>query len=280
MALQGSGQISLANLQTEFGGTNPISISEYYRDGAYVTSNNTVVPASGVISLSKFYNTTAQFTFTNSTNYSTAQDLRTLALNAGWDGTDYLVVINNGIFSSNNTGQYPLTISGSFPNGVALINNYYIVGMGGQGGSYGQPGLPAGHGLLVQTAVTITNNGVIAGGGGGGSGSPPLGWDGIVISTSGGGGASGLTPALGGPSAGVRTGDGYPSSWGGILYNIPGSSKQDGTGGVVNSPSGVGGTWGNAGGNTYAGGGAGGYSVVGNSYVTWVATGTRYGALV
>lgn len=48
MALQTSGAISLANVQTEFGGVNPISISEYYGkvDG---------IPASGTISLSHFY---------------------------------------------------------------------------------------------------------------------------------------------------------------------------------------------------------------------------------
>ena len=30
MALQSSGAISLENIQTVFGGTNPISLSEYY----------------------------------------------------------------------------------------------------------------------------------------------------------------------------------------------------------------------------------------------------------
>lgn len=52
MALQSSGAISLANVQTEFGGSNPISISEYY--GAA-----TGVPGSGIISLSDFYGTSA-----------------------------------------------------------------------------------------------------------------------------------------------------------------------------------------------------------------------------
>ena len=59
MALPGSGAISLSQLQTEFGGTNPISLSEYYRNGAYTTSNNTGVPISGTISLSQFYGATA-----------------------------------------------------------------------------------------------------------------------------------------------------------------------------------------------------------------------------
>lgn len=41
MALQTSGAISLLNLQNEFGGSNPISISEYYRGGGLVPSTRT-----------------------------------------------------------------------------------------------------------------------------------------------------------------------------------------------------------------------------------------------
>jgi hypothetical protein len=55
MAIQSSGAISLSDLQTEFGGENPIGLDEYYRDGAYVTSNNTNVPTSGAISINSFY---------------------------------------------------------------------------------------------------------------------------------------------------------------------------------------------------------------------------------
>lgn len=52
MALQASGAISLGNLQTEYGGANPISLSEYYRNGTYVpdsivTSTLVREPASG-----------------------------------------------------------------------------------------------------------------------------------------------------------------------------------------------------------------------------------------
>jgi hypothetical protein len=38
MALQGSGTISLSQVQTEFTGANPISMSEYYKNGPYVPS--------------------------------------------------------------------------------------------------------------------------------------------------------------------------------------------------------------------------------------------------
>lgn len=38
MALQSSGTISLSQVQTEFTGANPISMSEYYKNGPYVPS--------------------------------------------------------------------------------------------------------------------------------------------------------------------------------------------------------------------------------------------------
>ena len=41
MALQTSGAISLLNLQNEFGGSNPINISEYYRGGGLVPPTRT-----------------------------------------------------------------------------------------------------------------------------------------------------------------------------------------------------------------------------------------------
>jgi len=57
MAMPSSGTITFAQLQTEFGGSNPISLSEYYRGGGLVpniTANN-AVPTSGAIDLQDFY---------------------------------------------------------------------------------------------------------------------------------------------------------------------------------------------------------------------------------
>jgi len=57
MVLQTSGAISLNDIQTEFGGSNPININEYYRGGANVpdTAANSGIPTSGTISLDDFY---------------------------------------------------------------------------------------------------------------------------------------------------------------------------------------------------------------------------------
>lgn len=73
MAMPGSGAISFSQLQTEFGGANPISLSEYYNGGAYVS--NGAVPSSGAISMNQFYGLAAGWTVTEGGT----------ALNAGFD---------------------------------------------------------------------------------------------------------------------------------------------------------------------------------------------------
>mgnify|MGYP000344171740 CR=1 FL=1 len=57
MALQNSGAISLSDIQNEFGGSNPINISEYYRGGNNVPniSANSNIPTGGTISFNDFY---------------------------------------------------------------------------------------------------------------------------------------------------------------------------------------------------------------------------------
>lgn len=57
MALQSTGAISLNDVQTEFGGSNPIGIDEYYRGGSNVpdTPANSSIPTSGTIAMDDFY---------------------------------------------------------------------------------------------------------------------------------------------------------------------------------------------------------------------------------
>lgn len=61
MALPSSGPLTMADIQTEFGGSNPISLSEYYAGGAYVPAGTSgtygAVPSSGTISIRNFYGT-------------------------------------------------------------------------------------------------------------------------------------------------------------------------------------------------------------------------------
>ena len=61
MTLPASGPLSLSDIQTEFGGSNPISLSEYYAGGGLVPAGTSgtygAVPSSGALSIQNFYGT-------------------------------------------------------------------------------------------------------------------------------------------------------------------------------------------------------------------------------
>jgi hypothetical protein len=63
MTIPSSGPVTFTDIQTEFGGTNPIALNEYYAGGTYVPAGTTgtygAVPSSGQISVQNFYGTTA-----------------------------------------------------------------------------------------------------------------------------------------------------------------------------------------------------------------------------
>jgi hypothetical protein len=73
MALPSSGPLSLTDIQTEFGGTNPIGLSEYYAGGGLVPAGTTgtfgAVPSSGTISIQNFYGTANLYTINNSLRF-------------------------------------------------------------------------------------------------------------------------------------------------------------------------------------------------------------------
>ncbi len=276
MTLPVSGPISLNAVNVELGlsGTTSINMNQ--------ASVRTLfgVP-SGTIRMSDGYGKANQFAFTISSD-TTNGNLRTLAVNAGWNQTSKVVAtISAGIYvSANSTGTPGLTISGSFPGGVELINNGFIIGMGGNGGNGGGPfaGSPSGGGsggtaLSVSTAVSITNNGTVGGGGGGGQAqyNGPSGCCGTPIygGAGGGGGRTGRTNSSGGTGALGNALTGYARA----------SDGSPGTAASAGGGSASGGNWGSSGGSSGAAGGAAGACTSGNSNITWVVTGTRLGAL-
>jgi hypothetical protein len=187
-----------------------------------------------------------------------------------------------------------LTISGAFPGGLTLTNQGHIVGGGGNGATGGStpngffpnvsgdaPGTPGQPGLLAQTAVNLDNQGVIAGGGGGGGA---------------GGGGYYNYPRQAGGGGGGRSG--AVNSTGGARLGTDGTFTAPGAGGPLSGSAGhlfagaggAGGEWGALGQNGMPGGtitgatapvpaSGGGAAVVGNSNITWIATGARYGAI-
>jgi len=213
------------------------------------------------------------------------------------------VTVESGVFVSSADVDIAAFITDDrWPSGVTLklVNDGTIAGRGGDAGyryvsgtSYSD-GEDGGTGLLANHAIEITNNGVIGGGGGGGGNGRT--WRITSFHTSHGGqggggrclGYAGATGIFAGPYGTSGTYTNYGLGANGVSYNGDtangtggdggdggdlGQDGQDGTAGIVptnsfdsNIPAGV--------------GGAAGDAVHGNSYITWIATGTRYGAIV
>ena len=72
MAIPSTGSISMSEIQNEYGGSNPISLSEYYRGGTYVpVHDNTLgIPSSGTISMDDFRGTSATLPIQNITEHT------------------------------------------------------------------------------------------------------------------------------------------------------------------------------------------------------------------
>lgn len=140
MAIPSSGPISLATIAGEFGGGNPISLSSYYKGGAYVKTTDTApnVPTSGAISVSNFYG-----------------------------AAKYIPTAKFVQFTSNGSYTIPSTVVGSI--------KYIVIGGGGGGGpSWDEGGGGGGAGgVVIGCATTLPGEVVsftIGGGGGAGGG--------------------------------------------------------------------------------------------------------------
>lgn len=114
MALQGSGAISFSQIQTEFGGSNPVAMSEYYRNGAYTGANNTSVPTSGAIAMSNFYGATAADVVPDAANWNNIYNVDTLGNGISTGNTNTITV--TGI---NTSVTYSVTITGGYCTGSA-----------------------------------------------------------------------------------------------------------------------------------------------------------------
>lgn len=224
-----------------------------------------------------------------------------IATAAGWDGES---VVDLTITITSTGGLLGGLVHGrDLPEGskVLLINQGVICGArglpGAPGTASGNNAYAGGNGgngrnaLEVYAPITVQNTGVIAGGGGGGGGGGgsnvkhsntyPTAF--LVNGTAGGVGAVyGGTPATPADTIYVQ----YATTVDNVTMIKAGRGGAGGQPGAAGSPGSKGDakrwdTGGAAIGNYAAGGlgGAPGNAVVGNAYITWLATGTRIGAI-
>jgi hypothetical protein len=275
MAIQGSGQIKLTELATEFGGTAPYSLKAYYRGGGRVPSNNTIVPASGAIGLKNFYSAVNRIALTVTLGANTTETSLTSATVPGYIAgiTDLTVYVSSGVYVySTSTSSPALTLATGFVAGdtVSLINNGFIMGMGGAGSGAGGGPFNGGPAMSLGYNTTLTNNSYIAGGGGGGAAFTNVGAGGGAGGGSGGAGSS--TPGGAGGAIGLSgaTGVAQGSSCGGGGGGriLPGTGGTGFGGGTVANGGGAGGG---------GGAGAGNPVLTGDATFVWPAAGAGGG---
>ena len=191
MALPTSGPLSLTDIQGEFGGSNPISLSEYYAGGGLVPPGTTgtygAVPSSGEISIQNFYGTA---NFSPSTNTYTT-------------GTGVTETVPSGATSC------AITVDGAGGGGGY---NSTTAGGGGGGGSRSVQTIAVTGGNTFIFTVAVGGNGRASTNGSGiaGGASPVSGTvSGGSVSINAGGGAGVCGQRLGGVGG---AGDGVSAS--------------------------------------------------------------------
>ena len=273
MAIPSAGSsLAFSAIQTEFGGSNPISLSEYYAGGDNVPSGTSgdagSIPSSGTIAVSQFYGSTNRVAIALTIS-STTQSYNIFSNRGGTysAGISDVTLTVQAIVGS--TGASAIDTGNQWTSGdtVKIINNSQIVGRGGAGGAGGGQNAQGSAGSAGQPAIvlgintTIQNNGgnIRGGGGGGGGGkgaqvTQPVKGGQLIQQFAGGGGGGGQGQQ--GGAAGSGTGAGQAGSISGA-----------GGGGTGQSPAGNGGAGGGfgqagqGGGNSGASGGAAGKAI-------------------
>jgi hypothetical protein len=277
MTLPASGTITLAQIQTEFGGSNPIGLNEYYKGGSYVTANDYApnVPSSGLISLSNFYN--AKKTTLNTIELTSSQSFTIPSTLVG--SITYLIIGGGGGGCGPGADEGG---GGGGAGGVIYRTGIFTPGetitatIGGGGGLQSN----GGNTVLVCSLGTITAYGGGAGqgvrgsdGGSGGGGSGLGGYHpgGTGTQPS----QSGLSAGLGNDGGGAYQSDNYPGGGGGGAGGGGGTGGSDNGGAPIANPI-AGSTVGyNISGTYYVGGGGSG-RYIGQSWITYTA-GSGYG---
>ena len=169
LPVSGPMQASMINVELSRQDTNLFTLDE-------APVRTLAAKPSGVITLNDFYGKSNRVLKTLTITVNVANYVFSPASITGYitGKTDITITINSGIYVySTNIANAGLTVSGwTTGDSVTIINNGYIIGIGGNGYNStnsiaAQAGQPA---INTNISLNIVNNGYIAGGGGGGGG--------------------------------------------------------------------------------------------------------------
>lgn len=157
-----SGPISLSDFATEFGGTAPHSMSEYYRNGANVPSNNGNVPTAGAFRFGQMRGAINEIILAATSGANV--DISGL-FGANWTSTvPKRLTVPAGVTIGGTGSSAALIIPSNMSGTLEIDNAGSILGFGGAAN-----GGAGGNAIQnLSSGVTINNTGLLAGGGGGG----------------------------------------------------------------------------------------------------------------
>lgn len=155
-AMPASGPITFSQMQTTFGGSNPIGFNEYYRNGGLVPTNGTTgsIATSGTIVFSTFYGAAASGGPTLSTT-GTAGNLVTIT------GYRALGSIGSMVSATTSDGK---TVTNWYQDSVGTTA---VIAVGGFGGDPGQNGWATSFKInaVIKTAASASSYSYNAGAG-------------------------------------------------------------------------------------------------------------------
>lgn len=172
--LQSSGAISLNDIQTVFGGTNPIGMNEYYAGGVNVPAETSGIPTSGTIAINQFYGKSK--TTPPGTTVFTSVGTTSWTAPAGITRVDVLIVAGGG--GGGNSGFDGRTAGGGGGGGVIYNTNqvvtpgtsYTVVVGGGGNGNFMGSDSRFGNTIVTGGGTGGSTTNRIAGSGGSGGG--------------------------------------------------------------------------------------------------------------
>jgi len=179
MALPSSGPLTFADIQTEFGGSNPIGLNEYYAGGGLVPAGTSgtygAVPSSGTISVQNFYGTQSLIprgviATGRITGFSISNVIQYISMSSTGNSTSFGTLATGvydsaaGCASSTRGLWFGGLTTGSGDSGITTIQ-YVTISSPGTSTTFGNLALPSGSAVTQKSAAASNSTrGVVFGG--------------------------------------------------------------------------------------------------------------------